>query len=101
MSENFVDFAGYTKAEVLQALHDSAKLYNNNTYYYRFGSVTLDYAENLLNTRDSVVYLNGRFLYVNFVTFPLLESTDYDKHNGEDAMWKALEMLKKQKALEN
>ena len=101
MSNTFVDFAGYSKAEVLQALHDCAKLYNDNPFYYRFGSIDLKYAESLLKSRNKVVYLNGRFLYVDFATFPLLDSVDYDKHNGEDAMWKALEMLKRQKALEN
>lgn len=101
MSGNFVDFAGYSKAEVLRALHDSAKMYNDNPFYYRFGSIDLKYADDLLKTRDSVVYLNGRFLHVNFVTFPLLDSTEYDKYNGDNAMWNALELLKRHGALEN
>jgi hypothetical protein len=93
--DTFIDFVGYEPEEVLQALHDSAKTYNNSVYYQRFGSLNLDYAGDLLATRDTIDYLNGRFLHVSFASFPLIDSEKYDKVNGRGAMLATLDMLAK------
>lgn len=94
MDDTQVNFVGFTSEGVLQALHDCAQLYNNNAFYYKFGSLNLDYARTLLNTRDHIEYLNGRFLNVSFKDFPLMDSAGYDKKNGDGKMLAALELLK-------
>lgn len=100
MTDNFIDFAGFKKEEVLQALHDCAKPHNNSDFYYRFGSLNLDYAKSLLETRDVIDYLNGRFLYVSFASFPLIDETKYNRQNGNDKMWEVLEILRIRKEYE-
>jgi hypothetical protein len=90
-----VDFVGYEPEEVLRALHDCAKTYNNSTFYHKLGSLDLVYARDLLATRDKIDYLNGRFICVSFETFPLIDSEKYDQKNGEGMMLMALDMLAK------
>ena len=93
LDDEWVDFVGYEPEEVLQALHDCAK--TSTDYYARFGSLNLKYARDLLNTRDRIDYLNGRYIHVSFESYPLLDSEEYDKKNGEGMMLMALDMLSK------
>ena len=93
-----VDFSGYSKAEVLRALHDTAP--PQADFYIKLGSLPLDYAAELVEMKPIIQYLRGRYLFVDFKTFPLLDPTKFDEVNGGGCMEKALDMLYKRSMYE-
>jgi len=89
-----VDFSGYEIWEVLQVLHDCAPPASD--FYYKLGSVSLDTCKKTLETRDVINYFGyGRYINVDFSTFPLLDPAGYDNVNGDGMMDKAFDMLYK------
>lgn len=86
---NWVDFAGYEPEDVLQALIDQAI---TGTPYMKVSRLEPEYIAAML-VRKYIQYTNGRYLGVTFEKFPLIDSTTYDKYNGEGAMAAALKLL--------
>lgn len=85
----WVDFAGYEPEEVLQALVDRAI---TGIEYMKISKLEPEYAAALLE-RQYIQYTNGRYLGVSFEKFPLIDSTTYNKYNGDGAMEDALQLL--------
>lgn len=85
-----IDFTGYEAEDVLQALIDNAV--PPSTFYHKLGKIDRETALAMIQ-RDHIQYLNGRMLDVSFKQFPLISSAGYDKHHGEGAMARALQLL--------
>lgn len=88
--DNIVDFTGYEAVDVLQALIDNVK--PSSDFYYKLGKLDKESALSMIE-RKTIEYVNGRMLGVTFQQFPLMDSTKYDKHNGEGAMERALKLI--------
>jgi hypothetical protein len=88
--DTFVDFTGYDEIAVLQALIDNIK--PTSTLYSRLGKLDKETAEVMI-TRKSIEYLQGRMLGITFKEFPLIDSKKYDTHHGKGSMEAALQLL--------
>lgn len=95
---NIVNFKGFKPERVFSALVNKAHPIGTGLVTYDGKSFTADNAKSFLNDcKGNVGYVKGRIINVNFNTFPMLNSYDYNNFNGANLMYKVLEDIRWEK----
>lgn len=90
-----IDCTGLDKAEVLAGLYNRSSPLGMGIYQARSGIMTKKEAEKLLEERDDFDYLYGRPVKTDFSNYPILRENMYDRDQGEGAMQRVIDSLKK------
>ena len=84
-------YENLTKAEVLCALYNNARCQGFGFLHFNPEDMTIEQAEELLQTTTDFDYLYGRVLKVNLSNEEGFEEWLYDRDNGTGAAQRALD----------
>lgn len=90
-----INTSGLTKEEVLAGLYNFSKAQGMGLLDYRKGPMLAVEAKKVLEEQSYVDYLKGRVIKVDFSTENEIESSMYDRDNGEGAARFVIDKLKK------
>jgi hypothetical protein len=91
---NYVEFnLKYTKEYILKHLWEYTIPYENKIWEYAFCPLlTIEKAREILENNDKIDYIYGKPIKVDFTTFPILRSNEYNMCAG----YKKMEKLSKE-----
>ena len=90
MDKTKIDISGMNKAAVLAALYNAARPQGMGHLHYKPGAMTVERADALLKETTYFDYVGGRVMKVD-LEGDVLSTRLYDRDNGENAAWRALE----------